>query len=92
MSTPSITNPECSEKKVIVRAYAGEPVPLRAQGRIGKAIRVIGDQGRSIGFPAEDVFDYDETLCGRLKAAFEGDDHSALSALWAQAHRFEPAR
>lgn len=90
MSTPSITKPEYSGIRVIVRAYAGEPVSLRAQGRIGGAIRVVGDQGRSIGFPADDVFDYDETLCGRLKAAFEGDDRSALSALWAEAHRFEP--
>ena len=77
---------------VMVRAFGGEPVRLRARYHHGQHVEVVGaDEEMAIGFPAEDVFDYDETLCGRLKAAFEGGDNSALSALWAVAHQFESA-
>lgn len=83
----SITKPEFSEIPVMVRAYAGEPVPLTAVGMVGVgALRVYGsDRQKVIGFPASDVFKRNDDLLARLRNAYEEGHQVAVADLWAQA-------
>ena len=65
---------------VIARAHGGEPVRMIAFGRRGRVVYVAnpsrvdaintGDS-EPIGFPAEDVFRFDETLYQQLRADWE---------------------
>lgn len=82
---------ETNRPTVLVRAFGGEPVALVAVGRLGRAIEVTGSRRSStIGFPADDVLQFDESLQARLRSAFDADDHDRLRRLWCEAKLYAP--
>lgn len=40
---------------------------------------------RNVGWPIDDVFEFDEELLGELKAAYAANDRRALESLWLKA-------
>lgn len=85
----SITTEELSRSAVMVRAFGGEPVRLTARSHRGQYVEVVGaDQRMAIGFPARDVFEMDEALFGRLKAAHGDGETDELRRLWSRAARW----
>lgn len=76
---------------VIVRADRDELVKLRAVGAdIGGVIVVEGRQrNKTIGFPADLVFEMDDALFATLRDAFERHDARALASAWSAARRFD---
>jgi hypothetical protein len=86
MST-AIPKMEPFRADVMVRAFAGEPVRLTAVGKVGKtAIEVVGnDEEKSIGFPARDVFRFDQGLFRELLELFQSGRSDALMEVWNRA-------
>jgi hypothetical protein len=89
MVTNPITQAELSEKEIIVRAYGDEPVRLHAVGSRGDVVEVAGqDREKRIGFPPNDVYEFDRNLFDHLRSAFVDNDRAKLRELWAKAVRF----
>lgn len=87
MTSNKITESELFPKCVLARASCGEPARLTAVGR-GEtgAIEVYGtDADKTIGFPAEDIFAFDQSLFSRLGKAFTDGDADRLVSLWGKA-------
>ena len=57
--------------KVLVRAYGGEPVPLRAVKAHGGVVEVMGKGGARIGIPLAEVFQINEEVFSSLFAAYQ---------------------
>lgn len=75
----------------LARAYGDEPLKRVAVDSTPDLTYVLspsaysatkGADGSGVGFPVECVFEYDEALFKRLRAAFLAADHAALWALW----------
>lgn len=77
--------------KVLVRAYGGEPVPLRAIKTRGGVVEVAGKGGARIGIPLAEVFQFSEDVFSSLSAAYQDGGQAQLQALWSQATPFSPA-
>ncbi len=78
-------------KKVIGRAYAGEPVSLLIVADRGAAALVIGEseQGpRPIGYKKEWLYEFKADLMANLRKAWERRDTEELTRLWANAPHF----
>ena len=90
MSTASITEAELFPADVIVRAFGGEPVRLKATGRIGPStIEVVGaDESKAIGFPAADVYRFAPSVFKALRSAYDKGDPAKLEKAWNSAERF----
>jgi len=75
--------------KVMVRAFADEPVELLAFGRQGSSVLVSRtENGHIIGFPEANVFRRNPSLLRRLRRALEGGRSADVSSLWRQATRY----
>lgn len=75
---------------VLVRAYRSEPVKLRALADHGETIEVFGNkEDTTLSLRATSVFQFDESLFGRLRRAFESCDEKKLEKLWEEARRFQ---
>ncbi len=72
---------------VIVRAFASEPVHLTATRRISADIvEVVGEDGsKSIGFPLDAVFLFDQSLFRKLRAAYDAGQQDNLENAWNEA-------
>ena len=89
MSIAQIENSATVAESVMVRAYAGEPVRLRALGRRDGVVDVVGsDPNAWIGFPASDVFHFDEAVFSQLVKAHGTGDRDQLASLWSTAERY----
>jgi hypothetical protein len=75
---------------VIVMAYRGEPVQVRAiriRGDLIEVYRVKEDV--TINLPRHSLFRYDESLYNELREAFVSEDTHRLKELWATASSFQ---
>jgi hypothetical protein len=71
---------------VMVRAYKDEPVQLAALEVATTYVIVAGtDRTKTIGFPRDCVFRFDNGLFARLRMAYEKGSAATLSKLWAMA-------
>lgn len=80
---------------VLARAYGGEPLRRVVWDRRQDKIMLINPdyyeeairlgEVRSIGFPEEDVFTYDELLHDQLREAFDRSSWPDLEILWTKA-------
>lgn len=71
---------------VMVRAFADEPVRLLAVGVSGRHVSVVGNTlDRSVGFPLEAVYVYEDTRFEALREAFASSDRETLLSLWSEA-------
>jgi len=71
---------------VMVRAYANEPVRLSAREIAPTYVLVAGrDRNKTIGFPRDCVFAFDDGLFEQLSKAYQEGAGETLAALWAQA-------
>jgi hypothetical protein len=73
---------------VIVRAWGGEPVVLRAHGVDAEKRRVLvgsDNATRPISLPQGDVFAYDEKIFDQLTAAHAAGDDDRLTVLYESA-------
>jgi hypothetical protein len=76
-------------KPVIVKAYSDEPVRLMAMEVIGESVVVAGDdRERTIGFRKDLVFEFDEQLFAKLRAAYDHRETKTVRQLWTQARSF----
>ena len=74
---------------VIVRAFGGEPVRLKARSQIKNAIEVIGDDPNMPAyFPASAVYKFDDGLFRKLRAAYERRETGRLDELWNKANAY----
>lgn len=89
MSTLPITESESFPTDVIVRAFAGEPVHLKAKGyQAQNVIEIVGADGdKTMGFPADDVYRFDASLFRRLRTAYEQGQSEKLAMAWKSASR-----
>jgi hypothetical protein len=72
-------------RDVIVRAYGDEPVKLLEVGRErGHVLVAATAQGRSIGFPYENVVPFTPERYRTLRSAYESGDRRALLSAWEQ--------
>ena len=70
--------------KVLVRAYADEPVVLNSIAQSADTVEVTGSNPLlSISYPKSFVFPYDRGRFELLRTAFEEGDRLKLSSLWA---------
>jgi hypothetical protein len=75
---------------VIVRAFGDEPVRLFAYRLNLQASTVyVGNEAatRPVGFPIDDVFDFDAELYQNLQAAYASGNKAELSDLYAAVRR-----
>lgn len=92
MSTSTTDNYRLSPTKspqVLVRAFGGEPVPLRAAEAHGGVVEVVGKGGARIGVPLAEVFQFDEDVFSSLSAAYQAGSQTELQSLWSQATPFD---
>jgi hypothetical protein len=74
---------------VIIRGYGNEPVCLKAILARPGVVEVVGsNEIMSMGFPSEDVFEFDQSLFNRLRTAYEAGDRQKMVKLWEQAKLF----
>jgi hypothetical protein len=88
-----------TRRTVLARAYGGEPLQ-RALVELGATVAYLANPTRlaaveagesyPVGFPNEDVFDFDEDLYARLRGQWERDGKTDQS-LWSQARPFRQA-
>jgi len=92
-SSGPITKPELFHKCVMVRASGGEPAKLTATSfDDGPVVGVLGEDGRSeIGFPIEDVFEFERQLFDELSHAHRQKNGARVSELWERATPFHGA-
>ncbi len=71
---------------VIVRGFQDRPSRLVAVGwRSERVVDVVGrDESDPAGFHAAHVYDFEEGLYGRLRAAAKAEDQATLTTLWGQ--------
>lgn len=75
---------------VIIRAFADEPVLLKAVGGNEKSIDVIGrDSDKMVSFSRQYVYCFDSDLFDRLKSAFHDKRRAVLEDLWMKAEHYE---
>ncbi|HKC82906.1 MAG TPA: hypothetical protein VKD46_02795, partial [bacterium] len=73
---------------VLARAFADEPVRLRAVRVADGVVEVAGeDAALSIGWPPAFAYRFDAALFGRLRAAYDRGDQATLTRLWGKARR-----
>jgi hypothetical protein len=73
-----------SPNLVIVRGFAGEPVPMEAV-RIGPrsvTVRRPGGNDMTVRFSYEDVYCFVQEQYAKLVKAFTSDDRETLDRLW----------
>jgi hypothetical protein len=89
-----ITKSELFSKCVMVRASGGEPAKLTATSfDDGPVVGVLGEDGRpEIGFPIEDVFEFDGQLFDELSRAHRKRNSARVSELWERATPFHGAK
>ena len=72
-----------TRNRVIVRAFADEPVPLWLSKVVGDRVVVTnGQESATLNLPATAVFEFDETLLDSLRTAFNDSDVKRLAHLW----------
>src|SRR5688572_13018960 len=77
-----------SGPQVMVRGFRSRPYRVVAVSATKTSIQVSGSQkSLGIGYPAGDVFDWDE---GLFREIDQESDEGARSHLWAAATRFVP--
>ena len=85
---------------VLARAARGEPWRCLLIRTTDKASFLVGPESlaafeagecQPIGFPAEDVFEFDAALYDRLRAQWDSDRRTD-DALWKSARRYEARR
>ncbi len=82
-----------TERDVIVRAFGGEPVKLRARSTWGAAVEVVGDNPNVTAFfSVSDVFVFDESAYRLMRTAFNKKDVSRLDKLWGSLHKLVEMR
>ena len=92
MSTSQITKMESNCNDVIVRAFGGEPVRLKAVEVGESVVQAYGsDPQKTMGFPAEDVFTFDPAIFRQLHKAYLARNDAGLRSAWKKASRFNPA-
>ncbi len=75
---------------VMVRAYGDEPVRLAALEVAATYVLVAGqDRTKTIGFPRDCVFAFDDALFARLNKAYQEGSGRTLATLWAKAKPIE---
>jgi hypothetical protein len=84
---------------VIARAFGGEPLKRVAVGETRGSIYIANplaikavEEGRSnaIGFPAEDVYVFDESIFCALEMEWRESNRTSV-ALWAKLRQYGPA-
>ncbi len=91
MSMSKIGKLENDSESIIVRGYADEPVNLVAvHVRPGVIEAIETDKSLSMGFPAKDVFRFDNGVFRQLRDAYERGDRQTLQRLWQQAEKYRP--
>jgi len=83
---------------VLARAFEGKPLRRIVWEEKGEIVMIFhpdyyeralrGEDARPIGFPAEDVFEFDEALFKSLLAAVQRGGHDSLEGLWKQARPY----
>ena len=74
---------------VMVCAYANEPVRLNALSVGTDYVIVAGqDLTKTIGFPMDCVYRYEQELFERLRLAFKDGDADTLTQLWDNAEPY----
>lgn len=91
MSTLIASTPQASADtpvRVITRSFDDKPTATLAVGREGHTV-LVGNRDRTslLGFPAWDVFRYDDQLFRELDVAFRQGDTLRLKALWEHAEQ-----
>ena len=82
MSSAVIKNAE----PVIIRGYGNEPVRLRATSVRDGVVEAVGaDEDSPMGFPSEDVFQFDVGLFKKLRTAYAAGESQAVIDLWKRA-------
>jgi hypothetical protein len=75
---------------VIVRAFRGEPVRLRAIAGRGEVIEVFrNSEDTTIGLPTTAVYSFDEQRFAELRDAFVRGDNRNLERLWKECPPFQ---
>lgn len=90
MST-DLTNERGQRRRVIGRAYAGEPLCLLIVADNGPTALVVGEQERQprpIGYKKEWLYRFSAELMEKLRKAWDRDDKEELTRLWANAPHF----
>jgi hypothetical protein len=86
----STINPHSEYPPVIVRAFGDEPVRLFAYRlNLQSSTVYVGNEAatRPVGFPLDDVFDFDAELYRALNAAYSTGNKAALSDLYESIRR-----
>src|SRR4051794_8223049 len=78
---------------VIARGYKDKPAKLKAIGRYGDRIEVVGtDPNKPICLPVADLYEFDDSLFAQLTEVSASGDSARLREVWGAAERFHPER
>jgi len=70
-------------RMAIARGFAGRPTKVRILGeRDGVTVVTGSDENRAVGYPSNDVFDFDDALYGELREAYANGDRPRLERAW----------
>ena len=90
MSTSKINPSVIKSVTVIFRAFADEPVLLRAIGGNEDLVDVVGkDSDKMVSFPRRYVYRFDSDIFNRLESAFHSQDRAVLEDQWMKAEHYE---
>jgi hypothetical protein len=85
---------------VLVRAFGGVPLARKVWGEGQRVIYITDDEGfkrlaagraivSPVGFPKEDVFQFDDRLFRRLESAVKRRDTRNLPGIWSEAKPYK---